>query len=203
MKQETKITNRRANRHSVTEMVTAPAKSAAWYRGALFAGVAIVGGAGYMAKMDAITAAGVMGVIGAFLVGVGWGGDSAMRRNFNVFAEYVLDSFIEDRTETTETTGERPSGTKVIPVTQNGVRQDLELSDGNPLADEDWQAIAQAIMVQRITISETALVREARVTSQPKYRQFYSYMTGNKYLLNEQGKNALTGAGERYLNRWL
>jgi hypothetical protein len=115
----------------------------------------------------------------------------------------VLDSFIEDRTETTETTGERPAGTKVIPVTQNGVRQDLELSDGNPLADEDWQAIAQAIMVQRITISETALVREARVTSQPKYRQFYSYMTGNKYLLNEQGKNALTGAGERYLNRWL
>ena len=58
-------------------------------------------------------------------------------------------------------------------------------------------------MVQRLTISETALVREARVTSQPKYRQFYSYMTGNKYLLNEQGKNALTGAGERYLNRYL
>ena len=203
MKQETKITNRRANRHSVNEMVTAPAKSAAWYRGALFAGVAIVGGAGYMAKMDAITAAGLMGVIGAFLVGVGWGGDSAMRRNFNVFAEYVLDSFVEDRTETTETTGERPLGTKVIPVTQNGVTKDLELSDGNPLADEDWQAIAQAIMIQRITISETALVREARVTSQPKYRQFYQYMTGNKYLLNEQGKNVLTGAGERYLNRWL
>jgi hypothetical protein len=205
MKQETRITPRQANRrYSVTDMVTNPARSAAIYGGAFASGAGICGMAYYLAEMkDATTGGAVLAVIGLFLVGLGGAGSMATKRNFNMFVSYVLDSFVEDRTETIEATPQRPSGTKAIPYTANGVTTDLELSDANPLTESEWQAVANAVLMRRAAISEAGLAREHNALSQPKYKLFYSYMVANGYLQTTNGRNHLTAAGETYLKRWM
>lgn len=108
MKTERITTQRKAHKYGVKDIVTEPAYSTALYRGSWAVGVAIIGtGAMVWYSFPALMlCGGILFIIGALLFGIGWGGDSAIHANWQLFKERILDEVMEDIHERHEDEGD-------------------------------------------------------------------------------------------------
>lgn len=141
--------------------------------------------------------------ITASFAGVGW--MLMIKERLSAYKNDVMDALTEDRKTAYENIDQRPPGIKTIPVTTGGKRSTLELNEYNPLVASEWIAVAAAVMHRGADISEKSLCRDEDVLTQPKYKQFFSYMRQGvaPYMQVVKGKNKLTERGETYLMGYL
>lgn len=162
MKTERTTTQRSGNRYGVKDIVTAPAYSAAAYRGLWLSGIGIWVAAIILWKSMPflLPCTGILVIIGALCVGTGWGGDSAIKTNWQLFKEEVLNMALEDKTEVIHDDGERyRPATKITEGNNSGTKY---IQGKFAFTRSEWVKFVKAVQGNRERIN-TSTIRAAGI----------------------------------------
>lgn len=144
-------TERKAHRHTIEQAVLQPAARAALYRGAWVTGIAVV-------FVSLIYGRFWLMVPAAVLIGVGWGGDNALQRNWKIFRDDILGIVLVDTEEDIEDTGPM-----LRPMTKNTNPNQPTYTQGKfKFTRSQWQAFAKAVQGNRERIN-TSTIRAAGI----------------------------------------
>lgn len=166
------IKQRNAYRHRVDEFVVKPAKEIAKYRGLWMTGLSIVAVSvvSVYVSPEPSNLAAVGFIVGSGLVGLGWGGDDAIRRNFFIFRSDVLGHVLEDIDEQ-----EEDSGGKLQPMTENKVSatQTAIVVGQFDFTPHQWRKFSTAVNDNEGKVNSTTIRNSGIFTNPTKNEKKY------------------------------